>query len=125
MYENKLVTISRAAAASFAASQFYACVFTNNNGIAQAAVQTTAGARVDGIIEDDNPQAGTASTIGVLGVTPAAVGAAVTAGDALEVDATGRLITATGTAGHIPCAVALESATAAGQIIPVLLRPQA
>lgn len=125
MFENKLVTISRPAAASFATSQFYACVFTNSSGVAQAAVQTTAGGRVDGIIQDDNAVAGTASAIGILGVSPAAVGAAVTAGDELEVDATGRLITATGTAGHVKSAIALASADAAGEIIPVLLRPQA
>lgn len=118
-YELNLKSISLPIAASAASQQFY-CFVLGSGGT--MALQTTAGGRVDGIIQDDNAQAGTASAFGVAGVSMAAVGAAVSEGDSLEVDTTGRLITATGTTGHKVVAVALAAATAAGQLIPVQLR---
>jgi hypothetical protein len=118
-YELNLKTISLPIAASIAAQMFY-CFVLGAGGT--MALQTTAGGRVDGIAQDDNAQAGTVSAFAIGGVSMGAVGAAVNEGDSVEVDATGRLITATGTAGHKVMGVALAAATGAGQLIPVQLR---
>lgn len=72
--------------------------------------QDTAGARVD-VVMDDSAE-----------VT---AGAAITRGALLTVDASGRVIAATATAGTNirTIGLALASASAAGDVIPVLLVP--
>ena len=84
---------------------------------AQASV---AGQKVLGV----SPRAaatGTNSDVSVTGTALIEAGAAVAAGASLIVDAAGRAVTATGTAGEFIFADALEAGTA-GRVFEVLLR---
>ncbi len=73
-----------------------------------------------GILQN-KPVANEAAAIAVEGVSKARAGAAITAGAALMCDSSGRVITATGSTAHT-LGQALETSTAADQIISVLLR---
>lgn len=87
-------------------------------------VNDVAGGACIGVLDtNDANAAGKVAPIIVAGVAKVAAGAAVAAWANVQSDATGRAITvATGTFSQ---GTALESATAAGQVIAVLLHPQA
>ena len=97
-----------------AAAALSAFTFVTFKGATTGAGANAAGvARTDGAIGDLVP-------VDILGTARVLSGAAVAAGDHLEVDASGRGITLnTGK----PVAVALEAASAAGQVIEVALIP--
>jgi hypothetical protein len=92
-------------------------VYVNSAGA--VVLQTTAGGAVYGILQD-TPQLGQPARVGLFGITKAVAGAAITAGAQLDCDAAGRVVTHT--AGII-VGIALESASAAGQIIAVAIAP--
>ena len=71
-----------------------------------------------GILQDA-PAAGQKGSIMTMGVSKAVMGGTTTVGDNLRADASGHLVTAGG--GEVPVAVALEAATAANDIRPVLM----
>lgn len=102
------------AAADLSAGQFY-CVLTT--GAFTVNLQTSANGRVDGILQN-KPKLGAAAELVVFGTSKAVAGAAIAAGAALGVDASGRVITwVSGTViGH-----SWEAAGAAGDIISVHL----
>lgn len=75
-----------------------------------------------GVLQNKPQVTGQAATVGYQGVSNVIAGAAVTAGDKVSSDATGRAITTPGTGSPVVLGIALASATAAGQLIPVLLR---
>lgn len=105
----KLLTLSVVATATL--TQFRA--------VTAAGALPAAGARALGIA-DFNGAIGERVSVGAMGTVPAETGAAVAAGAALEVDASGRLITKnTGVA----VAHALGASAGAGQVIEVLLIP--
>lgn len=81
---------------------------------------STGGEAIYGILQN-NPTSGLAADVGILGVSKAVAGAAITAGDYLMTDTSGRLITVVTTSHRV--AQALEAATGAGQIITVALGP--
>lgn len=81
----------------------------------------TAGAVVDGVIQDDPATIGDAVTLECLGVTRCAAGAAVTQGDLIMSDVTGRGVTATTT--NYFRGRALTAAGAAGEIFALQLSP--
>lgn len=116
-FENALREISLIAAADLSAKQFYAVV-VDANGL--AALQTSAGGRADGILQN-KPLSGNVAEVAIDGVAKVACGAAVTAGDALGIDATGRAITYS---SGIKIGTALSTTTAAGQIFSALLHLQ-
>jgi len=95
-------SISLVAAADLSAKQYY-CVKVDSNG--KAALCGAAENSV-GILQND-PTSGQMATVGMLGLSKAKYGASVTAGANLMTDASGKLITATGTNPVI--ALALES----------------
>ena len=70
---------------------------------------------------NDANLAGKSAPIVIFGITKVAAGAAVAKWASIQSDATGRAITAVSTGR--PQGIALEAATAAGQIISVLIRP--
>lgn len=107
--------VSLPAAASLSGNFAY-CGVVNASG--QVAVQTTPGGRVDGIIYSDTPASGLpVEFITFGGAVKVATGAAVSAGDSLQVDATGRAITyASGKA----IGTALVASAAAGVIITMI-----
>jgi hypothetical protein len=76
------------------------------------------GEAVLGILQN-TPTLGAPADIGFVGVSKAVAGAAIAAGAELMTDTSARLITATSTNHRV--ALALEAATAAGQLISVVL----
>ncbi len=103
---------------------------TYKNGIGMAIIMdTTAGAvviagsnaRILGVLRN-NPKAGEAANVGcVRGASEKVLaGAAISVGDPLMTDSSGRFITAASSAQKI-CAIATEAATAAGNLIEAVL----
>lgn len=105
----KILTVSVVAAAALA--QYRA--------VTNAGVLPAAGARSLGFT-DTIAAVGERVSVGVLGTTIAEAGAAFVAGDALEVDAAGRVIAK---AAGVVVARAMQPAAAAGQLVEVLLIP--
>ena len=77
------------------------------------------GAKADGVLQNKPAASGRAATVGIDGVTKVRVGAAVTAGDDLASDSTGRAVTAT--TGDIIIGRALEDGSAANVVISMLI----
>lgn len=72
-----------------------------------------------GVMQNKPQVTGQAATVGIFGVTNVTAGAAITAGAVVQSNTTGQAIPlAAGTA----LGVALQAATAAGELIPVLLK---
>lgn len=118
-YEQTLRSIQVAASGDLSASQF---CFVTVNSSAQIAL-TAANAAADGVLQDKPTAAAQASQVAIGGVTKLVTGAAVTAGDRLMADASGRAITAT--SGNFVNAVALASSSGAGVIIPAIIQLRA
>ena len=107
------------AAADLSSSQFYAVKIT---AARQVNLASTGGEAIYGILQN-KPLSGQAADVGIFGISKAVAGAAFSAGAALMTDTSGRLITQTGSTHRI--AVAIEAATAAGQLITVAVVPGA
>jgi hypothetical protein len=76
-----------------------------------------------GVLQNKPQATGAAATVGIHGVTKAICGAAVNAGDALKLDSSGRVITATlGTDAALYVGVCITSTTAINQVATVLLK---
>lgn len=102
--------------ADLSSSQYLAVIVaTNDFGVS---LSTAATAPSHGILQN-KPKAGQAADVRFLGVSKAVAGAAFTRGTALMVNGSGQLITAT--TGNYPIALALESATASGDIRSVMV----
>lgn len=106
------------AGADLSAKQFYAVKLTTT--ARQVNLASSGGEEIYGILQN-KPTANQAADVCLLGVTKAVAGAAITAGDFLMTDTSGRLITATSTNHRV--GQAMEAATAAGQIITAALFP--
>lgn len=115
----QMLTHTFLANADLSASQFCAVKLVNASGTAQAAVATQ-NDRTIGVLQNDPDAQGRAATVAVNGVTKAKAGAAITAGAALTVDNTGRVITVASST-EFEIGIALKSAGAANEIIPILL----
>ena len=111
---NDSPTIVAKAAADIASGAFLAAKLTDS-GVAVSG----AGEAAIGLFspETESPKAGEDATVQVKDIGLAKTGAAVNAGDLLASDASGKLIKAT--SGKFILAAALETATAADQIISV------
>lgn len=95
----------------------YRFVVVNGSGqIAQAG----AGVRATGVLQSP-AAANDAAEVMVSGVSKVEAGAAITEGDDVTPDASGRAITAAAASGNTIVGTALESAGAAGEVIAVLL----
>lgn len=86
--------------------------------VTYAGAQAGAGVTILGIADFGATAAGQDVTVDVIGTSIATSGAAFAVGTALETDASGRLITRS---AGVTVARALEAATAADQLIEVLL----
>lgn len=113
--EQGLKCISRLANADLSASQFCFVVVNSSGNVATAGT----GAKIDGVLQNKPGAAARAATMAIDGVTKVRVGAAVTAGDDLTPDSTGRAVT--GATGDVIGGRALEDATAANQVISMLI----
>lgn len=117
-YKGALTSIPGAVAgADLSSSQF---LFAVANSSGTFIVNTTAGGPVLGVIQD-NPASGEAVNVAFSGVTKVVAGAAVAAGARVMSSAAGKAVTATSTNNFR--GVALEAATADGDIITMLLAP--
>lgn len=117
-YEEKLDSISLIADGDQSGNQ-YKFMKGDTTGVA---LQDSAGGVCIGVLQN-TPTDGQVATVGISGVTKVVAGAAVSLWDNIQSDATGRAIAAT--TGDYSQGIALEAATAAGQIIAMLMRPQA
>ena len=116
-YESTMKQVSIPTGQSFATLQFTFCAI---NASGQLVPPSGAGVFCDGVIQDDNPNSGTASPLAVDGITKVVSGASVSQGDLVSTDGSGRAVTATGT-NHILGRALAGNGGVAGTIIPVLL----
>lgn len=91
----------------------------NTAGLATAAANEL----VVGVLQNKPQNVGMAATVAIRGVSKALAGAAVTAGVAVKLDASGRVIAATLPAdAALVVGVSLQSAGAANEVLPVLIK---
>jgi len=94
------------------------------NATRSVAVTSASTDVVHGILQND-PKAGQAAQVVYNGVSKAMAGASFSAGVRLMSDTLGRVITAGATTTNSVLGVAIESATATGQIVTILVSPAA
>ena len=111
---NPSATIVAKASAKIENGAFLAATLTKDGVAIAKANETPIGIF---IAETETVEAGEDATIQVKDMGLGMTGAAVNAGDLLAADASGKLIKATG--GAFALAVALETATAADQVISI------
>jgi hypothetical protein len=105
---------------------------SNNGGLAYRFVKVTGAhtcglstASTDktvGVLQNKPQGVGHAATVAIYGVSNVEAGAAVAAGAQVMSDSVGRGITYVAGTGVLSQGIALRAASAAGQLIPVLLR---
>jgi hypothetical protein len=117
-FENLQTIGSLNASADLSAKQYTLVKVSGVNTIASNVLATTLSI---GILLNE-PPSGSPGTVAIAGVTKAKCGAAVTAGDQLMSDTSGRVITATGSGAYV-IGVALETSANADEIIRILLLP--
>ena len=115
-YEEALKTISLVANGDQSGNQYKFV----KEGASGMALNTTSGGQCTGVLQN-KPTSGQVGAVAVDGVSKVIAGAAVAKGADVMSNATGLAITATGTGAYIQ-GEALEAATAANQIIAVLLK---
>lgn len=111
---NNSATIVGKASADITEGAFLAAALTKDGLAVAKATDTPIGIFIP---ETDTVKKGGDANVQVKDIGLAKVGAAVNAGDLLAADANGKLVKAT--AGAFALATALETATAADQVIPV------
>lgn len=117
-YENNLTAFTFEAGSDLSASQY---CFVDVAADGQVDVVSSKGAKAAGVLQDKPSAAGRAGMVGVVGITKVKVGAAVTAGAEVISDADGKAI-ATDAADQYIQGTALETSTAANQLIAVLIK---
>lgn len=119
-YNEQVYAISLTAAADLSSHLYKFCTV----GASGVALNTTAGGRCLGVIyTNDADAAGRRVPVAYSGVAKVTAGAAVAIGDDVQSDNAGLAIEAA--AGDYSMGTALEAATASGDVIAVLLRPNA
>lgn len=78
-----------------------------------------AGESAVGVLQNKPQTVGSAATVAIRGISLVTAGGAVAAGDYVAADAEGRGVTGDAATAN---GIAIEAATAAGQLIPVLLK---
>lgn len=94
--------------------------FVKVTGEHECGLATAATDNVVGVLQNKPQGVGHAATVGVFGVSKVEASAAIAAGATVTSTANGRAVT-TSTAADV-MGIALHSAAAAGELIPVLLR---
>lgn len=79
------------------------------------------GAKADGVIYNDPAAAGRATQLAIAGRVKVVAGGAVTVGDDISSDSSGRAVPVV--SGDFTLGTALEAATAAGDVISILFQP--
>lgn len=120
--EVDLLTVTESADADLSTHK-NKCVKQSATGVALC---DTLNERVYGVLTNKPSAAGRSAQVQVIGVAKVMAGAAIAKGAYVKVDATARVITQTAEAAGTQVFVlgqALEAATAAGDLIAVLIRP--
>jgi hypothetical protein len=110
------VDITLEAGADLSAKQYFLVAIASDGQIDPAGD----GANVDGVLQNDPDDAGKAATVRISGVSKVVCGAAITKGDKVASDAAGKAVTAASSDRVI--GRALQTTTADGQILAVLLK---
>jgi hypothetical protein len=116
-YEEVLKTISVEASADLSAHQYK---FMNVDSSGQLELVTTLGGEFLGILQDKPAAVGRAGSVGIDGVTKIEASAAIAAG-AIVVSTTAGLAVTASADGQIVLGIAMEAATATGDIIAVTI----
>lgn len=115
--EQSLLTVTGIANADLSAGQY---CFVTTNSSARVALSAAA-ANADGILQDKPSAAGKSCIVAVAGISKVVASAAITKGDLVGCAASGQARTAA--ASDYIHGRALETASAQGQIISILLKP--
>jgi len=116
-YEIPVLSITLVASTDLSDYQ-YRFLAVDANG--EAELVDAAATHPVGVLQNE-PDEDESGTVMVYGVSKVVAGDAVDAGDLVRSDTVGRAVSAG--AGEVVAGIALESADAAGEIIPVLLTP--
>ncbi len=116
-HNEQLQSLSYEASADLSANQFRLVSLDANGRVQQAG----ANAQCVGVQQNKASALGNATEVGFSGRAKIVAGAAVAIDDQVESDATGRAITATGVGDHEVQGRALTAASAAGELVEVLL----
>jgi hypothetical protein len=114
--ENILDCITLEAGADLSAKQYYFVTQAADDGQVDP---TGDGALANGVLQNKPDAAGKAATIATRGVSKVVAAAAITRGDTVSSDASGKANTVA--SGDYPLGKALEAATADGDVISVQL----
>lgn len=117
-YEEAPRCITVEASGDLSAAQY---LFMTINASGQLAT-TGDGLKTDGVLQNKPAAAGRAGTLAIDGVVKVRAGAAITAGDDVSVDASGRAVTAI--TGDVVAGRAMEDASGANVVVAVLLDKQ-
>lgn len=115
-YEQVTTVITREAGQDLSSNQFRFLDLSADGQVDPVG----AGAAAIGVQQNDPDTAGYATSIAIQGVSRTEAGGSVTAGDEVAADTDSRAVTAG--SGDVTLGVALEDASGAGSVIPVLLR---
>jgi hypothetical protein len=110
--------INLLASADLSAKQYH---FVEVSGVRTVAACNATTDQAIGVLQNDPDASGEEAVIAINGTTKVVAGAAITAGARVAPNASGRAQTAVAT--QFPRGIALETSTADGQLIEVLLLP--
>lgn len=112
----KVGSVTLEAGGDLSAAQFTFVELASDGQVDQVA---SAGGDAVGVLLNDPAAAGRAAEVAIMGIAKVKAGAALTAGDRVQSDASGKAITAA--SGDIVLGRALDTAAAADELIRVLL----
>lgn len=96
--------------------------FVKVTGVKQVGLVTVNSDVAVGVVQSKPQVTGAAATVAIRGVSFVVAGAAVTAGALVTADSTGRAIALPSTGSPVTFGIALTTASAAGELISVLLK---
>ena len=115
--EDGVRCITLPASGDLSSSQYYFGAINTSGQVAACGD----GAKADGVIYNDPAAAGRATALAITGRMKVVAGSAVTVGDDVSSDSSGRAVPVV--SGDFTLGTAIEAATAAGDIISVLFQP--
>jgi len=118
-YEFAGQRVSLTAAADLSDKQFYVVYVASADSV-NVATDKTAHVPL-GILQND-PESGQAAHVAISGISKAVAGGSFSAGDLLTFDSQGRVVSVGGSTGLYTIGIAQKAASAAGEVVPVLIR---
>jgi hypothetical protein len=118
-YSEAMVSVTLEASGDLSDYQYY--LVKSGTGERRVSVNTSAGGAVVGVLQNKPDAVGAAATVAISGVVPVIAGDAIDAMAQVTSDSSGRVVAYSET--DVIVGRALQAATAAGDIISVLLQP--